>query len=402
MKNQLNHKLEKGQMIPLVVILMFVIIGMVALILDGGSIMSNRRTAQAAADAGALAGAQRICAGEADAKGVAEYYATVNNHATSATAIINGQEVTVTAEVENPSFFARIMGEQTLTATAEAVAGCYYPSKSNRLLPIAFYYETPPINAKDADCSDPNQPCSLVNWDFIELMDELRATSSTSLPLDNIYIVAEKTKVCEKFVSGEIVCTEMSANESGGNRTWIDLNFLNNTPKNLKTTIDEGIDNPILTPAWINGQTGVNSAVYSGSLFWDLDEIDDYEDLPTRLVVLPVFDKYCATDPQSNCAEVGDKFYIENVNQASYRLVGFAPFVVTCVTMSDKCDFGQCIPANTAPNTTSKPICPGMLASESTEKNAIEGYFVEGIPTDNFTWGVGGVDVGIHIISLSQ
>ena len=45
-------KLEKGQVIPLVVLMLFAIIGMIALILDGGGLMSNRRTAQAAADAG--------------------------------------------------------------------------------------------------------------------------------------------------------------------------------------------------------------------------------------------------------------------------------------------------------------------------------------------------------------
>ena len=84
----IKNKLETGQVIPLVVLMIFVIIGMVALILDGGSIMSNRRTAQAAADAGALAGAQRVCLGKSDAKSVAEYYATAWIQVSSATVII--------------------------------------------------------------------------------------------------------------------------------------------------------------------------------------------------------------------------------------------------------------------------------------------------------------------------
>ena len=105
--------------------MLFVIIGMVALIVDGGAVMSNRRTAQAAADAGALAGAQRACLGYNDAKAVAEYYATVNNNATTALATVVGKQVTVITTVEHPSFFARIFGDPTLEASAEAIAGCY-------------------------------------------------------------------------------------------------------------------------------------------------------------------------------------------------------------------------------------------------------------------------------------
>ncbi|MBE0698523.1 MAG: hypothetical protein IH586_16525 [Anaerolineaceae bacterium] len=56
-KYHINNMLEKGQVIPLVIVMFLVIIGMVALIIDGAAVMSNRRTAQAAADAGALAGA---------------------------------------------------------------------------------------------------------------------------------------------------------------------------------------------------------------------------------------------------------------------------------------------------------------------------------------------------------
>ena len=108
-KFMINHNLFKGQVLPLIVLMMFVIIGMIALILDGGAILSFRRTAQAAADAGALAGAQRVCRGESDWKSVAEAYA-INNGASSAVATLNGNEVTVVAVDANPSFFARIFG----------------------------------------------------------------------------------------------------------------------------------------------------------------------------------------------------------------------------------------------------------------------------------------------------
>lgn len=395
-----QNEMEKGQMIPLVVILMFVILGMVALVIDGGSIMSNRRTAQAAADAGALAGAQRICEGHGDAVAVAEYYATVNNEATVASATYNGGAVTVQTVVQNPSFFARIFGEETLTASAEAVAGCYHPSKAKRLLPIAFYYQTPPIKANAADCSDFTQPCSIVNWDFMTLMNTLQSTNAAHLPLDNIYIVAETTKVCEKPVSGAIVCTEVLASASGGNRTWLDFSKLGGA-NNLKKVIRDGFDETLTLPAWVNGQPGVNNSIYAGEIFSGLEKIPGYEGLDARLVVVPVFDKFCVRDPESNCGVFGDHYFIDNANKQSYRLVGLAPFVVTCVTKNSKCEFGDCIPARTGLNTTNKPICPGFLLSGE-DKSAIEGYFVDEVPSDNFVWGVGGVDVGINIISLSK
>ena len=124
-KFQFRNKLEKGQVIPLVILMFFIIIGMVALIIDGGAIMSNRRTAQAAADAGALAGAKRVCLGKNDAIAVAEYYATVNNGATTALATMIENQVNVKATVEHPSFFAKIFGDPTLEASAEAIAGCF-------------------------------------------------------------------------------------------------------------------------------------------------------------------------------------------------------------------------------------------------------------------------------------
>jgi len=62
MKDKINKRyLEKGQVIPLVILLMVAIVGMIALLLDGGIVMSDKRMAQAAADAAAMAGASELC-----------------------------------------------------------------------------------------------------------------------------------------------------------------------------------------------------------------------------------------------------------------------------------------------------------------------------------------------------
>ena len=136
-KFRVTEKFEIGQTLPFIVLMMFVILGMVALVLDGGSVMANRRTAQVAADAGAMAGANRACSGNYDAATVAEAYA-VNNGATLASVTIAGSTVTVEATVENPSFFAKVFGQETLTAVADATAGCYPLKGSGTMMPVAW------------------------------------------------------------------------------------------------------------------------------------------------------------------------------------------------------------------------------------------------------------------------
>lgn len=124
MEQQIKYdQFEKGQMLPWIALLAFVIFGAVALVVDGSALLSNRRTAQAAADAAALAGAKRICSGYADAIPVAEAFA-INNGAATVSVGLTGKEVNVATTVTNDSFFARIFGEDQLTADAQASAGC--------------------------------------------------------------------------------------------------------------------------------------------------------------------------------------------------------------------------------------------------------------------------------------
>ena len=54
-------KKENGQSIILVVLMLVGLIAMLALVLDGGKFDTQRRSAQVAADAGALAGAREYC-----------------------------------------------------------------------------------------------------------------------------------------------------------------------------------------------------------------------------------------------------------------------------------------------------------------------------------------------------
>jgi Flp pilus assembly protein TadG len=86
---------EIAQVIPIVVIGLVGLVAMSALIIDGGALMMNRRSAQNAADAGALAGARELCLGKGvtAAKAAAIQYAVTENHATSATADVKTENV---------------------------------------------------------------------------------------------------------------------------------------------------------------------------------------------------------------------------------------------------------------------------------------------------------------------
>lgn len=414
-----DSRKEIAQVIPLVALMMLAIVAMVALIIDGGSLMSNRRSAQAAADAAALAGAKQLCSPdtEGNAVTVAHNYAITKNNATTSTeniitsVIISGHTVKgvhVVTTVTKSSFFARIFGAAGLTGRGEATAGCYHPSITTHLIPIAFFYESPPLKSSDVNCT-PTAPCTIVNWDYTTLLNTLKATPAKDQPLDDIYIIMNTTKICEKNVSGSIVCSDMKANSDGGNRAWIDLSAVADT-SNLKKVIKEGVSAPLYLPSWLNGKPGVDNAVFDDN-YSQLDPIPGYTEFNWRLVLLPVFDKFCNRgDPQNDCPSkwtAGDHTeYIVNSSQKSFRLVGLSPFVITCVTKNDACTFGQCIPANTAPNTGNKPICPGYLALKTqdpgADKSAIEGYFVDNSPLQAFVAGTGGVSAGLDVISLTQ
>ena len=102
------EKFEKAQTLPTVVVAFLVLVAFSALVIDGGSIMLNRRTAQAAADAGAMAGARELCyPSGTDPLEVAVNYAMMNE-ADTANAYYDNGLVAVTTSVTNNSFFAKI------------------------------------------------------------------------------------------------------------------------------------------------------------------------------------------------------------------------------------------------------------------------------------------------------
>lgn len=375
-KFQIRNKLENGQIIPLVVVMFIVIIGMVALIIDGGAVMSNRRTAQAAADAGALAGAQRACLGKDDAVLEAERYATING-ATTALATVIGKQVTVNATVEHPSYFAKIFGDPTLEASAEATAGCF-GVKGKGVVPVGW--KCLPNNTGGPFDTAYGCQMQTLSWNKIgplvtrasvvpvpipgsngviknyEMMSDTSTSiisiedGSDNVPPEQIYILFD----------GQKCSIDSCGYNGGGNRGYL---YPPGVKNNIKNWIEANGPHPVITiktHIWLSDKPGEDVAIIKAMV--------DTE-FPGQVVMVPVYNYYCPGNNNQgsttcqNGAHDPTKWPIFNgvddlTTGENYHIIAFAPFYVSCIDKKG---------AN----------CPGSKhAAINLNKPVIEGYFL--------------------------
>lgn len=401
-KIQIKYHLEKGQVLPLVVLMFFVIIGMVALILDGGSIMSNRRTAQAAADAGALAGAQRACLGKTDAKTVAEDYAITRNNATSATATVFGKQVTVIASVEHPSFFAKIFGEQTLTASAEATAGCFGVSGKGAVpvgwlclqnnteghFDTAYGCQMQTLSWKligplmDPNWNPPSERVASVSIsdygggntiNYIKSGTSIVDSVTGKIPPNQIYIIMDGAKICSDFLCDFNKDGKNEINPEG-NRGYLDLITY------------------YKTHTWLSGKGGTDKGFFK-------KEVGPFEG---QVVMLPVYNYLCNGDPQKPLCLAGgydsppwpifngvdDYSAIHPGNKVNYHIIAFAPFYVSCAD--------------------SKGNCPGYIYAQTKDSTLksnepiLEGYFLTDVDVSIDSTENCAINLGNCTVSLTK
>lgn len=414
-KNAFSKK-ARGQIIPLFVIFLPVVIALVALILDGGTLMVSRRQAQAAADAGALAGARELCHHSENSivKSTAEDFAT-RNKATNAVATIANGEVTVDTDVITDSFFSRVFGMSNLNAKAEAAAGCFSPNAS-QVLPVAWSCG-PVVGGSDS----PDCQIYLLDWTTeMKPLIDLSNGLISSVDIHNLgtinapwkfskdylqkylYIVADDAKInvdvdpC--YPVGNIQCdiNGDGINDvfAGGKRSWLNLDGGSGSASELKNWVTGDVKPPsIAIHWWLAGSTATDASVYHAV---------DGLDFP--LMMIPVFDgicnhypdlmnpaEPCLNYPRSHPPTPVDELVIDGVGADYFHIIGFSAFYVTCVSSGGKNN------------------CPGAQAfidlnSAEISKNmkSIEGYFVSNYPFDIGGSGTGGVDVGVHIISLTK
>jgi Flp pilus assembly protein TadG len=128
MVDKLKRRLrgERGSVIPLVTILMFAMLGISAFAIDLGSLYQAKRQAQAAADAGALAGTQDLPNGPTTASTDATTYATKTYNGASAAVTTpynsDSAQIHVVVTKTVPSILGSILGINSVTVTATATA----------------------------------------------------------------------------------------------------------------------------------------------------------------------------------------------------------------------------------------------------------------------------------------
>jgi Flp pilus assembly protein TadG len=402
----IKDRRELGQSMIIMAVAILALIALAALIIDGGSIYLNRRRAQTAADAAALAGAHMMCVDHGSLgqiQAIANQYAVTENGATaveSADIDADGQ-VVVQTRVESPSFFASVLGYDTDMARAEAAAGCFKPSSTANLLPVAWTCR-PPVGGSIEVCSIHSIP-----WEvFQELLVHVQFGNGASVVLDPgdgvdyqtyydgqpgnqkmAYLVMDKTvdtatDCAPPFGTGTIICDlngDGILDVTGNNeRGWLALDGTG--AKDLVDLILNGYPDPLTLPQWFPGKSGAATDVFIRA-----------HQIQGHLVLVPVFNGICPSTTETQipttCAadyQAGDLIRSASGSKDWYRVAGFAPFVVTCVSKG------------------ASEHCPAKTYSKVKNSiSTIEGYFVSGY--------VGGTeicpecfDLGVYIISLTR
>ena len=445
-------KQEQGQIIVIVALAMFALIAMAALILDGGGIMVNRRAAQNAADAGALAGAEVMCRlGYYDATQVetaVQNYTVVENNASSYSIAFpapNASEyedlkvgaIQVTAVVTTDSFFARIFGQDSLTASANATAGCMN-ANPGIVIPVAWACLPPEGDSDSLECDIKHLTYGEITTEFNNVgmifpqPDKPDPSAADAEALSNRlywenaadYGIFEEEEMEGDFkyadqitilMDSELVCGDPDENPSeikcdwfedgtnrnqlytGANRGWLNLAGGSSGASFMIDWIENGLEIGLRDHVWINGISGDRPGIYS-SLETRVGEI----------VWVPVFNVICDDNPNTkpSCyqaahlesyysedelgdvvpypciaykedgytCEVPESVVIEgSTTQYYYHIVSFAPFMVTCTEGSVE-EYKFDCPGREAAE-IANPNLPGTLQWSSVK--TLEGYFID-------------------------
>ena len=365
--------------------------------------MSNRRTAQAAADAGALAGAQRVCYGHTDGEAVAQYYAIDKNGASLAEVTIDNYIVSVQATVEHESFFAKIFGVDTLTATAEASAGCYGPMGKS-VIPLAWNCRAPSLGDPGPYPEEYGCEMQTLEWDSLEKLvtgevssldiadydgnvksyemdgtNVVNKSQTPYVPPEQLYIIFDSEKICieDDPLLGVIQC-DISVPPDGkkdlqiaGDRGWL---YLTGDTSNIGDWVDDGPHPNITVDShmWLSGKSGVVVSVLN---------LMETHGFAGEVVLIPVYNVICDEDPQlttNTCVEdahaaayynppyTGTDDFSEMKNTGPYyHIITFAPFYITCVDSQGNCpgyEYAQTIPENDDLS-ANEPVIEGFFLS---------------------------------------
>lgn len=392
----IQSKFVKGQSIVIVALIMLALVGLTALALDGGYAFWDRRIAQNAADAGALAGAYELCSNTLtpDVNGVASSYVIKNKGLVNEVSWNTGTKtVSVTTDVSFDSFFAGVIGYDVITVTAKAVAKCSPACGAQGVLPIAWSCAVPVGGVTTNTCelkfedhpADANPGCQ---WNE-----------------DNYYIVADTRSSADDVQcadpypapggTGFIDCdiNDDGTNDldllMGGSKAWLDLTGQSGS-SDLREWIQYGFPGTVKVHVWYPAQTGAVDRLYQDTETYHNGDI----------VAIPVYNYFWRgdpgqtsnpnwhTSPQDGC--VPEPCPPGNTSADYYHVISFAAFHVTCVYSGG-----------------SSPNCPGrnwMITNDPTLDGkglkTIEGCFVDHPINGAGSVGPGCLDTGAYAVQL--
>lgn len=385
-----RFKREKGQALVILTMMLLAFLAILALTLDGGLTFAQRRKAQNAADAAALAGAHAMCVtGGGDPVAAALEYAARNGitdpanvvvtNISDASKALRGVRVEVTLPYETA--FSGLIGVNNTLVRAVAEAGCYPPCSGSGLLPIAWSCSPPIGGSASATCD----------------VDTPNVDGRCQFGVDPMYIVAdsntiEEDVVCQDALHVGPAYVDCDINDdgildihilSGGSRAWLDLNGGGGGASELIAWVSGGYNGPPLRPhTWFPGQTGVDNSVYQA-----------IENREGDIVTIPVFDAFNkGLNVTANPAYHPGVDTIVGTTATSidyFHVMTFATFMITCVD---------------APGTAPAP-CPAkewLVSTGALKANVktVEGCFLQGLFEGSGKPGECTIDAGAYVLKL--
>jgi hypothetical protein len=149
---------ERGQVFVLTALSMTILLGMTALVLDVGDWYRTKRQLQATADAAALAGAQALPNDPAKASSLALDYANGNGGGADPNDIsvqatqAAGDTIAVKAKKQEPGFFSRVLGVDSVAIGASAKARVGVPAWARHVAPMVVSEKHPLISGPGCLC----------------------------------------------------------------------------------------------------------------------------------------------------------------------------------------------------------------------------------------------------------
>ena len=398
----LTTKYERGQTIVLIAVMIFGLLVLSALVVDGGNLYMNRRAAQTAADSAALAGAMERCVNKGnltDVTNVVNNYAMTQNDASAVENLaVTTYRVSVEVSITQPTFFARVFGLDQQQVNAAAAADCLIPrGVVGDIVPIAYTCR-PPVGGEVEDCNMERIPYKLFQeiedsgFDFETfILDVGDETTSASYMTDldglngegkALYIVMDTDKFDEftdcSMYGGPINCDFNNDGiidvAAGGDRGWL---YLEGNASDLKNIMENGPVGEVYIDRWYPGKPGADDVVISTAHDYRVGDV----------VFVPIFDKICTTNDFFNECDYNsppDTVWEWSGKYTYYRITEFAASYVSCVWDNNK------------------DKCPGRDYAGLGKKdaNTIEGYFLDGFVTGGSPDGNN--DTGVYIISLVE